>query len=208
MTHILEAVFPLRGSARLVQGVHHDTLVPLVSATVIADTGNETVTLLPYRDPLVSALIIEAKYHESTQAFDLLGRVLAEYVQAFVEDEDEFSKQEFVLVPVPLSLSRLKERGYNQTERICRSALAHLGNPGAPCTHVLSRARDTASQTHLAKEKRLTNMEHAFHAEHIVANHTYILVDDVVTTGATLNDAMRALKAAGASRVISIALAH
>lgn len=208
IVRFLEAIFPIRNTERLVRAANQDTLNSLVSPTLIGEANPEVVALLPYSNTLVRALIKEAKYHENQKAFGVLGRVLAEYVQAFVADEDAFSKREFILVPIPLSHTRLLARGYNQTERICRAALAHLGERGAPNTHTLKRTRDTHSQTRLTKEKRLTNIQNAFKAQGVMPKHCYLLIDDVVTTGATLADATRALKMAGATRVIAIALAH
>lgn len=206
--HFLEALFPPRVTERIVRTLRPEILGALVSPHVLTNTGHETIALLPYRHPSVNALIIEAKYHHNERAFTLLGHVLAEYVQAFVSDRDEFSKNNFMLVPIPLSHTRLTERTYNQTERICREALHHLGIPGTPATHVLMRTKDTVSQTRLVKEHRLKNMQGVFEARSLSQNVHYLLIDDVVTTGATLADGVRALKSAGASRITAIALAH
>ena len=73
----------------------------------------------------------------------------------------------------------------------------------------LVRTRETISQVSLAREKREENMRGAFRAAHSIdPSHTYIVIDDVITTGATLQAAVDALKEAGAVHIIPLALAH
>ena len=111
------------------------------------------------------------------------------------------------LVPVPLGSARRKERGFNQAEEVVRRA-------GEACgiqidTESLVRTRETASQVSLPKAEREKNMRGAFSAAHpLDPLHTYILVDDVATTGATLQAAIDALTASGAKHIVPIALAH
>ena len=106
------------------------------------------------------------------------------------------------LVPVPLSRSRERERGFNQSERIA-AALAHRWN--VPLwTDALERARSTETQTRLTPEQRLANVSGAFRVLdncRLRGAHV-VLVDDVVTTAATLNACAAALYAGGV-RILS-----
>ncbi len=108
------------------------------------------------------------------------------------------------LVPVPLAPERERERGYNQSERLARALAPRWGVP--VWTHVLQRARATSTQTRLTPEQRLMNVSGAFrapeHARAALRRSHVVLVDDIVTTAATLNACAAALHAAGA-RVIS-----
>ncbi|MDE3052575.1 MAG: ComF family protein [Gemmatimonadota bacterium] len=108
------------------------------------------------------------------------------------------------LVPVPLAPDRERERGYNQSERLARALAPRWGLP--VWTHVLARTRATATQTQLTPEQRLMNVSDAFRAPETargaLRRSHVVLVDDVVTTAATLNACAAALHAAGA-RVIS-----
>ncbi len=120
------------------------------------------------------------------------------------------------LVPVPLAPKRLRERGYNQSE-ILAEALARRWRLPVVCD-LLTRVRETATQTALTPETRLANVAGAFAAERdalvgrltpgrrpgVSRDPTYILVDDVFTTGATLAEAARALEQAGARAVLGI----
>jgi ComF family protein len=109
------------------------------------------------------------------------------------------------LIPVPLGRRRLRERGYNQSERIA-VALGRL--TGLPVRgDVLQRARETPTQTALTPKARQANVAGAFAAS--AANDLrLVLVDDVFTTGATLISAAAALRTAGATRVDGVTFAR
>jgi ComF family protein len=106
-----------------------------------------------------------------------------------------------LVVPVPLHWRRRLRRGYNQAERIARPLAAALGRPLAPA---LARHRATPPQSALGRPERLANPRRAFRARHDLAGRTVLLVDDVATTGATLDAAAAALKRAGAAAVIAM----
>jgi ComF family protein len=104
-----------------------------------------------------------------------------------------------VLVPVPLARARLRERGFNQAELIAERLGAALDLPVR--RRWLARVRDTAPQTDLAAAERMANVDGAFVAGSAVTGRHVILVDDVLTTGATSRACARALRAAGACRI-------
>jgi ComF family protein len=111
------------------------------------------------------------------------------------------------IVPVPLHPRRLRERGFNPASLLAR-AVARAS--GVPIAHgLLGRVVDTASQTGLGAKRRRSNVAGAFacrtgaHLPRVVW-----LVDDVVTTGATLGEAARTLRQAGVERVIGVCLAR
>jgi len=110
-----------------------------------------------------------------------------------------------VLVPIPLAPKRLRERGYNQSEALAR-ALSRLWR--IPVVDVLVRSRETATQTALTPETRLANVAGAFAPRHGCGVNppatTFVLVDDVFTTGATLAEAARALEQAGARTIYGV----
>ena len=103
-----------------------------------------------------------------------------------------------VLVPVPLSRRAHPGRDFNHSAELA-GLLAQA--TGLPVCDVLSRVRDTPPQAGLGRRQRLRNMAGAFASAALPAGQSCVLVDDVLTTGATLSAAARALKRAGAGRV-------
>lgn len=106
-----------------------------------------------------------------------------------------------LVTPVPLGKRRLRERGFNQSSEIARRLAKKIG-----CryeAHALERRRETRPQSELPLEDRHRNLQNAFAADRRrVAGRSVLLIDDVLTTGATARAAAHALCAAGARRVM------
>ena len=210
----IDFLFPPRVDERALRDISNDEFLTLVNPQIVSETRPGTVTLFPFLDARVRITIHEAKYHGNKRAFELLALALAEYLR----DADDLGRHTYI-IPVPLGVARRKERGYNQVEEIVQHALRILGkewNMFVLEPDLLIRTRETTSQVSLPREKREENMRGAFTvspklrsantAE--ISQHTYIVIDDVVTTGATLQAAVDALKEAGAEHIIPLALAH
>lgn len=112
---------------------------------------------------------------------------------------------ETVLVPIPLNRARARRRGYNQAEALARALAARTGATIAP--DALARTRATPTQTALTPEARRANVAGAF-AAGVVRGARVVLVDDVLTTGATLGEAAVTLAEAGAASVHAITFAR
>ncbi len=113
-----------------------------------------------------------------------------------------------ILVPIPLFPARKRWRGFNQAEEIAKPLSRFLRIPLAP--DVLAKIKNTKPQVELTKEQRAQNVSEAFKVLRpgLVQNKTVILVDDVCTTGATMSEAARVLKLAGARKIYGIVLAR
>jgi ComF family protein len=113
-----------------------------------------------------------------------------------------------VLVPVPLAAGRLRQRGFNQSALVARQVGASLDLPVLELA--LARARETTPQVGRALADRRENVSGAFRCPDptLVAHGRVGLVDDVMTTGATLSACAETLKAAGASRAYGLVVAH
>lgn len=148
----------------------------------------------PYRfEGLARRAVHLFKYENFKALAPVLGGGLVEYLSRHPLPGE-------VIVPVPLHPARLRERGYNQAELLARGLGEGLGLPVSP--GALTRRRPTPPQARLtARPQRWQNMEGAFQGGNGVAGKEVLLVDDVATTGATLNAAARALKGTGAKRV-------
>lgn len=125
--------------------------------------------------------------------------IAAQMVESIQEDADYL--QADGLVPVPLHPGRQRERGYNQSLLLCKEISKIIRIPVIPGN--LKRIRYTETQTHLSALKRLENVEKAFQIvkPELINNKNIILVDDVLTTGSTLNACAAELKNAGAKQI-------
>lgn len=205
LVSFFDFLFPPRPTDLLVRGVTEDALGEKMEPVLY---GDGTVTaLLPYRDRIVHALIIETKYYGNKTATTLLAHALTEYLLEYLYEETAIEKRAIVLIPLPLSGKRKRERGYNQVEEVLREA-AHTLPQVSIDTSLLHRVRHTSTQTSLSREKRRENVADAFTAAPLTPAYLYIVVDDVVTTGATLHEAVKALTTAGATEVRGLALAY
>lgn len=153
----------------------------------------------PYEPP-VDAVIQALKFGR----LDYLGRHLAEVLAASLGTDLVPCD---LVVPVPLHWRRRLARGYNQAECIATPLAALLGRP---CSAALRRRRATAPQTSLGREPRRKNLRGAFLVPRPgqVRGRRILLVDDVATTGATLEAAARVLRAAGATAVTAVVAAR
>lgn len=141
-----------------------------------------------------------AVHHLKYEGWNRAAEAMAESMRAL-----EPLTGQVLLIPVPLGGSRLRKRGYNQSERIA-SALGH--RTGLPLrTDLLQRVWETQTQTALTPEARHANVAGAFRAGP-VAGLDLVLVDDVFTTGATLAASAAALVQAGARRVEAVTFAR
>ena len=173
----------------------------------------ECLAPLPYKKPLVRYAIQAVKYHGHKRAAVLLGETLAPFVAEELSDRRMFgSFMNPLLIPIPLHKTRLRERGFNQSERIASALYASMLCEGMTLEQqLLERTKHTESQAHsTSKAERFANMEGAFTVTdpERVAHQDILLLDDVMTTGATLSVAQKALYNAGARNVLCVAVAH
>lgn len=133
-------------------------------------------------------------------------RHLAWLMRSAAWAEDTLQESDRVL-PIPLSRERLSERGYNQSWLLARALAADKADPG-----LLLRIRHTPPQRTLPRSERLSNLMGAFAVDPLRANglrgQKLLLVDDVMTSGASLHAAARALLQAGAAQVSALVLAR
>ena len=198
--YTLDLVAPPRRTEHAVRVLKPDDLLALASLE----------GPLPYHDERVRALIWELKYRGNSIAAAVAGEYMSELLRA--EMGESLGKP--LIVPMPMHRERRRERGYNQTELLCESALQCLGDAGTSSfeyePHALERVRHTSPQQGLARHKRLTNVKKSMHVKDParVGGRVCIVVDDVSTTGASFAEAKRALLEAGASEVHCLPLAR
>lgn len=143
------------------------------------------------------------KFQRKTSLAQRLGRGLA-----FTVINDARFRQADCLIPVPLHISRLRERGYNQSDFLAEGIAVELG---VPCRRgILMRKKKTKAMTALTPERRQRNVEHAFEvvAGADMKGKHIVLVDDVFTTGATVEACTRVLLQAGIAEVNVLTVAR
>jgi len=154
----------------------------------------------PY-DGITEHLIILLKYNGKRGTAKILGRLMTQAIL-----KEEIYRNCEVIVPVPLHPTRKRERGYNQAELLGKELSVELNIPLV--SDALIRVRATPSQTKLPSEERATNVKDAFVVNKqkikLIKDKTILLVDDVLTTGATLNECARTLLKGDIKEVLGI----
>jgi ComF family protein len=137
------------------------------------------------------------KYHQRTSVRKIFRHFLAEFSMRYHIPLKAFDH----ILPIPLHPVRLRERGFNQSQLIADIISKDHGIP--ILANTLSRIRPTNPQSLLGQKERWTNMEGAFRMKNNfnINNNSILLIDDLLTTGATASAAAQALKVAGAKRV-------
>ena len=143
------------------------------------------------------------KYGRKVSLGKSLGRLMARGCQEFLSEV-----RADLIVPVPLHLKRLRWRGFNQSLLLARQVSRVYNIPLDP--FALQRNRETPPQTQLNEEERRKNMRDAFSliSDRSVTGKSVLLVDDVYTSGATVNECSRTLKKNGAKQVYVLTLAR
>jgi len=156
----------------------------------------------PYTVPMSRAILM-LKYGEVTPLGGWFAKRLAGLVEA---NPAAFAAD--VLVPVPLDAARLRQRGYNQAELIARPLARLLGIPFR--SYLLVRTKPRPDKIRLTRRERWETVRGAYatHKSAQVDKLRVLLVDDVFTTGATLDACSRALRQAGAVRVVGLTVAR
>ena len=141
---------------------------------------------------------------------DLKNLLLELFYESIIQKEmfmKLMGEGSWLIVPIPLSDSKLRKRGYNQAEILAFELSKRLN---IPRKNLLKRVKDTKSQFKLTKKEREKNIKGAFscNQKSVIRNQNVFLIDDVVTSGATLMEASNILKRNGAKRVIGLTFAR
>jgi len=135
-----------------------------------------------------------------------LGKRLAQCLGKVVAQDEDFTNCDLI-IPVPLHRARHRERGFNQSEVLAEGVSQAIDLPLAK--QILKRKKNTRDQTYLNAQQRTENVRDAFVVTQPekINNKAVILIDDVITTGATLNECARMLEETGAKIIFAVTLA-
>ena len=153
------------------------------------------------------AIIFNLKYNDKLHIAQSVGRMMADRMLAEFS-ADELAVRYDTLVPVPLTKEKRLKRGYNQSSLICRWLSEYTGIPYDRKSHhgeLLERTKETAAMKGLSPDERRANVRGSFavidSCAHKLKDASCLIVDDIYTTGATVDEISRVLHAAGASRI-------
>ncbi len=168
--------------------------------------------LFHYKHSGVRLLVWQIKFKGNPILVRSIGSCLSEEIVAYFEEHSSFASKDWLLIPIPATALHKKEKGFNQTELLCRATMKYdTKNFVSYNPHVLQKIKQTKPQVELRnKSQRLKNLEGAYCVTlgAKIEGKNIILIDDVITTGSTLIEARRALRGAGAKEVVGFAIAH
>lgn len=172
-------------------------------ASPAGETCGRCLAEQPHFDATTAALAYAFAADALVHALKFRGELaLAPLLASLLKERIPAQERVDCIIPVPLSSRRLKERGYNQALEIAR----HVG--AKVQIDLCRRARDTAPQMELPFDERRRNVRGAFVCEHSLQGQSIAVLDDVMTTGATLDEMAATLKRAGAARVVNWVVAR
>lgn len=207
---IIDTIIPPRSDFDIVRKLDTEKIENLPRAPKVL--GEDWITpLFHYKDKRVKAIIWELKYHENTLPLEQIGKMIYEEIISEISDIVIFDNDaEFLLIPIPITNQRRSERGYNQSELICRAIIENDNEHNllyAP--QWFSKIKETPRQSHsLSKYDRVMNLLDSFQSDSRVGGKYIILIDDVVTTGSTMLEARKELLNKGVKRVLGFSIAH
>ena len=164
------------------------------------------------KNPQIKVAVKQFKYRFTQE----LAEYFADLIVEKIGELDMIKNRKIVLIPVPLHRKRLNERGFNQAEVIAKAVADRLVGGQADVINLLSRIRHTSQQAKLDKEGRHENLKGAFRLNKKIVQEQnlytrktiYFLVDDIFTTGATLESCARILKENGFEKVYGLVVAR
>ncbi len=161
---------------------------------------------LPYKNPLIKNLLRKFKYQPFVKELaNPLSFLIIEHLQ-LLDNKPDFT--DFIIIPLPLEKRKLKWRGFNQAEEIAKELAKFLNIP--ILNNILIKTKSTLPQVELAEETRKENIKGAFSVKNNqeIKNKKILLVDDVYTTGSTMEETARVLKTAGAREIVGAVIAR
>ena len=180
------------------------------------ETSSNIIAVYDYRDPLIKSAIWSLKYYKRQTIGVRLGTLIYDALIEDIADIKVYTGDRTIyVIPIPISKSRKRARGYNQAECIARGFIRESCDESPNVLEIkndiIIRSKDVGPQARIAnRNKRLENIKGAFKINNPeqVSGRTIIVIDDVTTTGGTLLETIKLLKKAGAKKVVGFAVAH
>lgn len=176
--------------------------------------NKNTVAFYSYKEPKIKKALWLLKYRGKTKIANILADLLYDNILELLLDKkmmDNFTDP--ILVSIPVSNKRKRKRGYNQTELIAKYLSQRIKNEVLYIPGVLQKIKHTKRQADIKnRNQRLQNLIGTMvvqkEAKIKIRGRNIIILDDIVTTGATMREARKVLKKAGAKKILMLAVAH
>ncbi len=233
----IEAVFPLSPAekelfsytpAKAYEILPKAPLTPKLTDDTGIGGFHSTIGVFAYKDPRVYRLVWNIKYKKSESAVKIAGYALRKVISATLFSYEISNVLPIVILPMPVTKRRRNERGYNQCELITKEISRYVGTEVRILfeNNLLERVHHTSHQKNKDRRGRLelekgifkVNMKELeqlqekmtknINSGYLIRDIPFIIIDDVITTGATIKEAMETMKNAGLRNVRAVALAH
>ena len=205
----LDIIFPQSETERRIRNSKKEVFFKLIKIEAIDE---KTISVFEYRNDFIKEALWMLKYRRNMWLAKIFAEAMYEVLLEEIGDQilfNNFTKP--ILIPLPLSKTRAQERGFNQSELLAKEIYLIDEKENLSFEpKVLFKIKNTESQTHKNKKDRRENIKGSFEVRNSqkIKGRNIILIDDVYTTGSTLNEAGRVLRKSGAKKVFGLVVAH
>jgi len=206
---VLDFIFPQGEEERMVRGGGKSAFAIRVRKD---SDDKDFISIFKYKDPFIREAIWLLKYRRNLWLAEIFGFFTYEILLEELGDMlifENFEKP--LLIPIPLSKKRLRERGFNQVELVAKEIKKIDSEDYLELdTKILLKTRETGSQTRKNKKEREKNIRGSFAVSNPekIKGRNIILLDDVLTTGSTMEEAEKTLRGSGAKNIFKLVLGH
>jgi len=238
---LFEIIFPKSETSKILSTITHKELLNKNKISRVNKSNldnSDHISIFKYGDPFIRKSIKELKYFKNKDAVRLFSKLLYEELNSIFyislnqnslnQSDSSFTTitargdsrgLTFLLIPIPLSKIKFRERGFNQCELLCEEIIKLNSFSPSPLPLIykkdlLIKIKNTKSQTRVSKEERVVNIKNAFainpaspKASQDNKMTLVILLDDVYTTGATMREAVKVLEKAGVRKIKKVTIA-
>jgi competence protein ComFC len=215
---VADVLMPKEKSVKILEALGPDGIFDNIPRSENFDFETDKIkAIFNYKTPLCRQAIWEVKYRANKKLIRDFSLLLYEYILEELTDLETFNNfKNIILLPIPASPKRTREKGFNQCILICRELIKidkeRNSNNFNLLENFLIKENETEHQARVSnRKKRLENLKGTFSINgNPPSNSSFIIIDDVITTGATMNEAFRALKETGVNtkKIRGFALAH